>query len=175
MGVLDLLDEECKVCVQGLSQRKEPSAVLLLGLTGKSHLHTVVILALCWCKNWESLQTELAITGGEIFFFLVMNSPPLPLHHISVTVPRCLVNFVWTLTVFSSSKISECSPWSCQISPNCLLLGVSLFFLGLFYAKPCTGDGSECLPQWKPSLGFLFITKHHKKSLMEVDEFCSVW
>lgn len=69
MGVLDLLDEECKVCVQGLSQRKEPSAVLLLGLTGKSHLHTVVILALCWCKNWESLQTELAITGGEIFFF----------------------------------------------------------------------------------------------------------
>lgn len=109
------------------------------------------------------------------FFFLVMNSPPLPLHHISVTVPRCLVNFVWTLTVFSSSKISECSLWSCQISPNCLLLGVSLFFLGLFYAKPCTGDGSECLPQWKPSLGFLFITKHHKKSLMEVDEFCSVW
>lgn len=119
-------------------------------------------------QNWQ-LQEE------KFFLFLVMNSPPLPLHHISVTVPRCLVNFVWTLTVFSSSKISECSPWSCQISPNCLLLGVSLFFLGLFYAKPCTGDGSECLPQWKPSLGFLFITKHHKKSLMEVDEFCSVW
>lgn len=31
MGILDLLDEECKVCVQGLSQRKRSSVVLLLG------------------------------------------------------------------------------------------------------------------------------------------------
>lgn len=108
--------------------------------------------------------------------FLVMNSPPLPLHHISVTVPGSLINFVWSLTVFSSLRISECSPWSRQISPNCLLLGVSLFvfYLGLFYAKPCTGDGSKCVPQWKPSLGFLFITKHNKKSLMEVDDLLSL-
>lgn len=46
MGVLDLLDEECKVCVRGLSQRERSSAVLLLGLTGTSHLQTVVILTL---------------------------------------------------------------------------------------------------------------------------------
>lgn len=31
MGILDLLDEECKVCVHRLSQRKRSSAVLLLG------------------------------------------------------------------------------------------------------------------------------------------------
>lgn len=81
--------------------RRERGHVLLLGLTGKSHLQTVVILTLCWCKNLES--KDLAITGGEKMV-LVMKTLPLPLHRVSVSVPGSLINFVWTLTVFSSPR-----------------------------------------------------------------------
>lgn len=72
-------------------RRKRSSAVLLVGLTGKSHLQTVVILTCCWCQRLESIQTELAITGGEKMV-LVMNPPP-PLHHVSLSVPVSLINF----------------------------------------------------------------------------------
>lgn len=88
------------------------------------------------------------------------SNEPLPLHHVSVAVLG-LWSTLFALWQFSP-QMCECSPWSCQSSPNCLLLAVSpfVFYLGLFYAKSCTGDGSECLPQWKPSLGFLFITRN---------------
>lgn len=64
--------------------------------------------------------------------------------------------------------------WSCQISPDCLSLSVSpfVFNLGLFSAKPCTGDGSECVCL---SGNAAWVLIYHKESLMEVDEFCSVW
>lgn len=136
------------------------------GLPGKSHLCAAIILTLCCWKDLENGQTELAITGGEKKTVLVMLFFFPPLHHVSVSVSGSLINLCFDSDSFLFPKCSRCGLWSCQFSPNCLLLGVSpfVFYLSLIYAKPCTGGVAWCLLQWKPSLGFLCSTKLHKYS-----------
>lgn len=124
------------------------------GFTGKSHLHIAIILTLCCWKDFENVQTELAITGGEKMVLVMLFSPPF--YHVSVSVSGSLINLCFDSGNFLFPECSKCSLWSCQISPNCLSLSVSpfVFYLALIYAKPCIGDDVWCPLQWKSSLGF---------------------
>lgn len=140
-------------CVFEGFRRKRSSAVLLLGLTGKSHLQTVVILTRCWCQSLESIQTELAITGGEKMV-LVMNPPP-PLHHVSLSVPMSLINFVWTWTVFSSLRIASAvlGPVRFPQIASCLVFHPLSFILVYFMPSHVQGMAQRVCLSGNPAWG----------------------
>lgn len=104
------------------------------GLTGKSHLGTAIILTL-FSKGFAEYTNRIGNYRKKLWGFF---SPPL--HCVSVPVSGSLINLCCD---FLFPECIKCSLWSCQISPNFLLLSDSpfVFYLSLIYTQPCVGDG----------------------------------